>query len=107
MTRRMFVVNCAFWLRAGWAIVKHFLDQKTRDKIKIYGDDYQSELFEYADPANLPEFLSGTCRCEPHGCLMQYAGPWAEVLDHMPKDEDDDDLNVPPPPAKWKLKLDC
>ena len=99
----MFVVNCSFFLRLGWYVIRGFLDSKTCGKIHILGDAYQGELLEFIDPANLPEFLSGTCRCPPHGCLNQVEGPWKPWYEHFP----DNDLHVPLPPLppKWKLTL--
>jgi len=100
----MFIVNCSWTLRAGWTIVKGFLDEKTSNKIKIYDDNYLDSLLEYIDKENLPEFLGGTCTCKPHGCLMQPAGPWKEYYEKFPKETDEKDLKVPTPPQKWTGK---
>jgi hypothetical protein len=61
---QMFIVNAPFLFTGVWAIVKGFLDERTRNKIKILGGSYQKELFAVADPENVPDFLGGTCKCE-------------------------------------------
>ncbi len=97
----MFVVNCSWLLKTGWVVIRGFLDAKTRDKIHILGSNYQAELLKFIDKENLPEFLGGTCRCEPNGCLGQLAGPWKEYYDKFHNDEDPNDFRVPDPP-KWR-----
>jgi len=60
-----------------WAVIKGFLDEKTRNKIKIIGGGYKKDLLEAIDAENLPEFLGGSCTCEEYGgCMYSNIGPW-------------------------------
>ena len=43
---RMYIVNAPFLFSGIWAIVKPWLDEKTRNKIHIKGSGYQKELLE-------------------------------------------------------------
>lgn len=82
----MFILNAPFLFTGVWAIVKGFLDERTRNKIKILGGGYKKDLFEAADPDNLPDFLGGTCTCShvEGGCMYSNAGPWNDY-DMLPK----------------------
>ena len=42
----MFVINAPFLFTGIWAIVKGFMDEKTRNKVKIIGGSYQKPLLE-------------------------------------------------------------
>ena len=63
-----FLINAPMIFMAAWAIIKGFLDEKTRSKIKILGSSYMDTILEYVDIDNLPKFLGGNCECEG-GCL--------------------------------------
>ena len=70
-----FIVNAPVTFRATWTVIKGFIDEKTRSKIKIIGKDYTKTLLEYVDAEKLPKFLGGECECEG-GCLYAQPGPW-------------------------------
>jgi hypothetical protein len=74
---QMFIINAGFFFKAAWTVCKGFLDKNVRNKIKTLGSDYQKHLFEAVEQENLPNFLGGSCNCEPLGCLYSNAGPWA------------------------------
>ena len=74
---RTFIVNAPMIFTGIWAIVKNFLDERTRSKFTILGYNYEETLLEHVDAENLPDFLGGTCKCEEHGgCLVGGVGPW-------------------------------
>jgi len=57
----MYIVNAPMFFTGVWAVVKGFIDEKTRKKIHILGSKYHKELNELVAPENLPSFLGGTC----------------------------------------------
>ena len=83
-------------------IVKGFLDAKTKEKIQILGDSYKEKWLEKISPENLPEFLGGTCKCEPEGCLNKISGPWNIYLNKFGNETTKEKLKLPPKPEKWK-----
>ena len=70
-----YVLNANLLFRSFYTTVKVFLDSKTREKIKVFGNDYKDALLERIDSKNLPRFFGGECEC-PGGCLFSNAGPW-------------------------------
>ncbi|MCQ2818929.1 MAG: SEC14 family lipid-binding protein [archaeon] len=78
MLGTMLLLNTNFFFNAVWAIVKVFIDEKTRKKITFCGSGYQKYILEYADAANVPDIIGGTCKCEQidGGCLYSDIGPW-------------------------------
>lgn len=54
------MINAPFLASAAWAMVKVFLDEKTRKKIHIIGSNYQKTIYNEIDRELLPEFLGGT-----------------------------------------------
>jgi len=56
-----FIVNAPFFFSGVWAIVKGFIDEKTRKKISIYSGSSVKDLLELVDADNLPDFLGGRC----------------------------------------------
>lgn len=60
----MFIINAPMLFTGIWTIVKGWIDEKTREKIKILGGSFKKELFEVADPENIPAFIDGgKCKC--------------------------------------------
>jgi hypothetical protein len=72
-----FIVNAPMLFTGVWAIVKGFIDEKTRKKITILGGKFQKDLLELVEEDNLPDFLGGKCQCiEYGGCMKSGLGPW-------------------------------
>jgi len=70
-----FVVNAPMIFPFFWSIVKGWLDEKTRNRIKVLGANYKEELLEMIAPDQLPKFLGGDCEC-PGECMFSNKGPW-------------------------------
>lgn len=69
-----FIVNAPMLFSGVWAVIKGFLDEKTRKKITIKGSGYQKDLLELVNDHNLPEFLGG--KCTQFGMHKDGVGPW-------------------------------
>ena len=83
-----YVLNAGLAFRTFYSAVKIFLDVKTRDKIRVFGENYREGLLERIDSDCLPKFFGGTCEC-PGGCLFSNAGPWkkeGEKEEELPED---------------------
>ena len=65
-----YVVNAPWVFTAVWKLVRVFLDDGVTAKVHILGEGEPTRkaLREAVDPAQLPAFLGGTCRC-PGGCV--------------------------------------
>jgi len=73
----MFIINVPLVFYGVWNVVKYFLDEQTRQKIKIFGSKYRKELLEYVDEENLPDFLGGRATPANYGENMtKEEGPW-------------------------------
>jgi hypothetical protein len=73
----MFIINAPMLFTGVWAMIKMWIDEKTREKIHILGSSYKKELLKHIDPENLPDFIDGgTCRCPGEDCLSLNIGPW-------------------------------
>lgn len=70
------VTNAPFILNAAWAVMKTFLDKKTRKKIQILGSDYQKKLYEIVNRDAQPDFLGGSVS----GVYPKMNAPWKDYL---------------------------
>jgi hypothetical protein len=71
---RMLIINAPLSFRGVWAVIKPWLDPKTRSKVEIFGANYHARLSELIPPEHLPTIYGGLCTCEgrnPNGdpCL--------------------------------------
>mmetsp|Transcript_36207 Transcript_36207/g.35812 ORF Transcript_36207/g.35812 Transcript_36207/m.35812 type:complete len:98 (+) Transcript_36207:625-918(+) len=74
----LLIINSPMVFKAIWLVLKPFIAQRTKDKIKILGSKYHDDLFQYVDKANVPTEFGGNCTCENNGgdCFMSDRGPW-------------------------------
>lgn len=74
----LLVTNAPMIFSGIWAVCKGFLDEKTRNKIKICGSTFKDKLNVYLDDENIPDFLGGKCTCSEYegGCISSSIGPW-------------------------------
>merc|ERR1712183_1129042 len=70
---QIWVVNAPFMFSAVWSFVKLVLNEKSANKIKVYGSKYQKDLHQIIDPDQLPDFLGGTQTSFPKEDI-----PWAK-----------------------------
>jgi hypothetical protein len=54
-----------------WSMVTPLLDPVTKEKITIFGSDYEDTLLELIDADQLPVEYGGLCSC-PGGCIPTY-----------------------------------
>ena len=68
-----------------WAVVKAWLDEKTREKIQIVGGGYTKKLLQYIDEDQLVDFLGGKNTSK----IEDDIGPWIdfELVDGVNKND--------------------
>ena len=94
-----YILNAGFAFRAFFSAVSLFLDAKTKDKVRVYGENYREHLLEKIDSDCLPSFFGGTCQCpNKGGCLFSNAGPWQT-------EEDKKDDNLPEEIINGRIEL--
>ena len=72
------IVNAPMLFSGIWAVVKGFLDEKTRGKIKIIGSNFMPTVQQYLDHENIPTFLGGGNEVD----LNIETGPWMDYEVH-------------------------
>ena len=106
-------VNTSLVFRSIWAPCKYLYEYDTRERIKLLGFDYKSELLKKIKFEDLPKFFGGLCNCQPYGCIFSNVGPWNETISEGEKrrntnylekiqnmknekeiDDEDDDLDI-------------
>ena len=80
----LFVVNAPMLFSTIWAVVKGFLDEKTRGKIKIIGSNFLPTLEQFIAIEDIPSFMGGQCTCPDveGGCINSNKGPWNDFEIH-------------------------
>lgn len=76
------MINTPFLFYGCWSVIKNFLDERTRQKIRIVGGNYMSTVEEFIDKKDLPTFLGGQCTCSEYegGCERSNIGPWNDYV---------------------------
>ena len=77
----LFIVNAPMLFSGIWAVVKGFLDEKTRGKIKIIGTNFLPTLEQFMDREQIPDFLGGGSPCSGEVLLASH-GPWDDFEIH-------------------------
>merc|ERR1711963_1325007 len=74
-----FVVHAPWAFTAVWSVMKAWINEDTRAKIKFVSGSPFKELVKYIDEDNIPDFYGGKCT-KP---LIQEHGPWNafEIVD--------------------------
>ena len=72
------IVNAPMLFSGIWAVVKGFLDEKTRGKIKIIGSNFMPTVEQFLDRENIPTFLGGESETD----LTTEVGPWMDYEIH-------------------------
>ena len=72
----MFIVNAPALFSGIWAVVKPWVDKKTRKKVHILGTGFYKELVKFIDPENIPDFLGGKANTTGNISLFTNPGPW-------------------------------
>ena len=83
-----YVINAGIVFRSIYYACRPLLNEKTKGKIQVFGENYQEALLERIEKENLPTFYGGTCECQG-GCLFSNAGPWKktnEIEEKIPED---------------------
>eukprot|EP01060_Flectonema_neradi_P034889 TRINITY_DN6259_c0_g1_i1.p1 TRINITY_DN6259_c0_g1~~TRINITY_DN6259_c0_g1_i1.p1 ORF type:complete len:297 (+),score=54.95 TRINITY_DN6259_c0_g1_i1:63-893(+) len=56
---KVLVLNAGFIFSTAYKMVQYFFAAEVRDKIRVFGGDYESELYKYVEPEDMPEFIKG------------------------------------------------
>lgn len=78
---QLFIINASGFFKLIWALVKGFINDKTRRKIMILGHDYLPKLLQVIDRKVIPRVIGGDCTCPHHegGCIESDIGPWNPI----------------------------
>lgn len=75
---QIFIINAPSIFNVLWKVVKIWLAEKTRNKIKIFKKGWEKDLYQICDKSQLPKFLGGYQNDFPE----QDKAPWSDYLEH-------------------------
>ena len=82
----MFIVNVPSFFSIVYSVAKPLIPPETKKKIHVLTSrNVKNELLKHIDADQLPQFLGGSCVCDPKnhtddkGCLSSDKGPWNAV----------------------------
>ena len=76
------IINSPMIFSVLWSFMKVWLDEKTKNKIKIYGSGFKKDLQKVIDADNLPDFLGGNVKNHPQNRL-----PWSDYVEYCIKEK--------------------
>jgi len=62
VTDMIYIVNASFAFRATWKIISPFVDEGTREKVKVYGSGYLEKLLKRIDINQIPKRFGGQAK---------------------------------------------
>jgi hypothetical protein len=91
---KTFIINAPFAFRVVWNFVRPLLDERVRNAISITGgaSEYLPKLLQYAEEADLPEWLGGK---DGSMDFMHEVGPWREHIPDLSRDGWVDGFELP------------
>lgn len=109
MMGKMFIINSPIVFKTVWAVIKGWIDEKTRAKIEILGSGYLKKVQEFVADDQIPTFMGGKLEAD----FLSDKGPWNnfEVVDGTEpgdvvgvrlKDAPDGKIYTPQDMLQWK-----
>ena len=72
MMGKLIICNAPMLFSAVYAVIKGWLDERTRKKISMCGSGYYRTLLEFVDEDQIPQFLGGKGAAD----FLEDKGPW-------------------------------
>eukprot|EP01083_Nonionella_stella_P002905 8307_1 len=65
---QLFIINAPWIFTTMWKVIKLFLNERTKKKIKILGSNYLEEISKVIEVTQIPAFMGGKC---PNNCTSE------------------------------------
>jgi hypothetical protein len=56
----MYIINAPGLFTGIWKLIRMFIDDRTKEKIHVYGKDWKDHVEKQIDPKYFPGFMGGT-----------------------------------------------